>query len=715
LPQQLREWGWRPPNLFITDQEIAALARQNLQQDPAAWGGSTLSPDTDLLLQALAGTSAVDPDARLVLDLTTEHTGLPTAPKDEDAQSWQRWRIACLARLLVTQAHSVSPKVVSGQHELLVEFDKRLQALQLLDRWIDSSTLSRNLPESIQRADTLTGLREMTHAGAGAGAGATKHGPFISYAAERALFSATCSRLSELLNKELLLAISKLGPDLERHAEGFWGERQSTPQGRAMPWRELLRLSRAATQLLDASPSRSWSAPKEAVEWYISTGWRVEQSGEQILRDLSNPTLELVNVITSLRAVYKARWEEYMRQWSDLWVASGCAVPPLPTAGEWLLESLKEKTPSAVIVIDALRYDLGASLVQMVNAVEEAERATVEPARAPLPSITALGMAANLPILENALQASIVDGKWQVKAAGSEENLSNAGQRRQWWQKKGGVRENGILSVQGVLSGLFPSPPECTLVVVYDDAIDKLGHDDELQAQGSEAVLARYLACVERLRDLGWKRICIVTDHGFIQWDGKEERSVPLPAAEPAYSSRRAAAYPAATPVAGPGGLAPGGLWRIAVPLGAAAFRTYGGHGYYHGGASLQEWIIPCVRIEWPSQARQVEIAIEPLSQILTRRPRVNLRVHRESMFVEDSMPRQVEVIIRGAAERTILFRGAAVRITPAQSEVAVTLEQVKGVEAERGTHLRIEVRDLSSEAVLDACDSTLKIELSGW
>ena len=44
----------------------------------------------------------------------------------------------------------------------------------------------------------------------------------------------------------------------------------------------------------------------------------------------------------------------------------------------------------------------------------------------------------------------------------------------------------------------------------------------------------------------------------------------------------------------------------MAVPRGAASFQTYGGLGYFHGGASLQEWIIPCLQIEWPVKAQPV-------------------------------------------------------------------------------------------------------------
>lgn len=45
LREQLREWGWRPDRLTISDDELAALARRNLDRDPAEWSGGGLEPD----------------------------------------------------------------------------------------------------------------------------------------------------------------------------------------------------------------------------------------------------------------------------------------------------------------------------------------------------------------------------------------------------------------------------------------------------------------------------------------------------------------------------------------------------------------------------------------------------------------------------------------------------------------------------------------------
>ena len=55
LREQLRNWGWRPHRLTMSDEEVAALARRSLHTDPAEWGGAGLRPDKALLLEVLAG------------------------------------------------------------------------------------------------------------------------------------------------------------------------------------------------------------------------------------------------------------------------------------------------------------------------------------------------------------------------------------------------------------------------------------------------------------------------------------------------------------------------------------------------------------------------------------------------------------------------------------------------------------------------------------
>ena len=91
------------------------------------------------------------------------------------------------------------------------------------------------------------------------------------------------------------------------------------------------------------------------------------------------------------------------------------------------------------------------------------------------------------------------------------------------------------------------------------------------------------------------------------------------------------------------------------------------------------------------------------------------MEVVREGMFIEDAIPRQVEVRLREARKKTILFRSDPKTITPDQEEVPVVLQPVEDAQAGRGTVLTIEVRDLHTDEVIATKNTTLMVPLENW
>jgi len=704
LRAQLLDWGWRPHSLTVSDQEVAALARLNLQQDPAQWGDGGLQPDADLLLEVLAGFAEPSDENRLILDLSIQAAGLPPITDDLPA-----WRTRAVARLLVTQAYAAIPGAIADGHELLVEGACRAFARQLLDRWVDSHTRVQSLPDAVIQADRLAALGGLLAQQTAAGT------PCISQAAEAAIFANACNQLAALEGRPLLEELAAQRTDFERHARGLWGHRLAGhPQ--AVPWGELLRLAAAAADLLAAAPPAEWAAATDAIGWYVGGGWRMDHAGEEITRALQLTAPELVRLVAPLRRAYRTRWEETLIRWSDLWSATGCALPPtIATAGQWLKTALDgDRHATAIVVVDALRFDLGARLATRINEIEGVERAQVSPARSALPSVTALGMAFALPIEEQKLTADLVEGRWQISAAGAAENLSLADKRRSWWL--GNVPGVRLCRVEEVLSDQPPAPGDpYNRLVLYDGAIDDAGHDDQLEYFGGSHVLNRYLQIVERLRNAGWLRILVVTDHGYIHWPVNEEKNTPHPVPGAQLAARRYLVYGPDADVPLPRVSAPGNRWQVALPRGAASFKAYGGLGYFHGGASLQEWIIPCVHIEWPQQARPVTVTIEPVERIMSQRPKVTLTVSAGTLLREDAIARQVEVVIRDRQTRALLFRSERATASIDTPQIDLTLDAVAGAAAARNSALVIEVRDPHTEQRLDEQQAILMIELSGW
>ena len=707
LRAQLQAWGWQPQSATISDEEITVIARQNFSQDPADWGGGSLEPDPALLLDVLAAGTTPEQDNLLLLYFTIERSGLPPI----NLAALEQWRIRVLARLLVTQAYEQSPGLISATHELLIAEPQRPAALDLLNRWIDSLRLSKGLPAMIVEADKIAALTALVQKAT------LNDGPFLSHAAEHTLFARTCLDLSQKHGKELLDALDRIAPEVAAHGQSFWGTKQPAdhPSHATIAWDELARLSQAATMVLKVAPTTEWPDIGTAIAWYTNDGWSLDVAGEAILRNLTPSTPELIALIAPLREAYRSRWEKTLIQWSDTWLASGCAVPQLDTAGTWLAQALTNARSTAIVVIDALRYDLGTTLVKYINQHEGTDRATLKPARAPLPSITALGMGMALPIAEAQLQADFSTNGWRLIETQSQKNLRVAAERRAWLRDRG-IIDDGFLELNELLEKGVAAPTKAgQRLFITDRTIDKLGHDDELEIQGSSTIVERYYAAISQLREARWHRILIVTDHGYIHWSGSNDTGMSPPVPGPSYRSRRALAYPTQTTVPVPHAYAPGNQWKVVPARGATNWIAYGGLGYFHGGASLQEWIIPCIQVEWPAKGKPVQPTIQPVEHILSVRPRITVLIEREKQSSEELLPRKIEVIIRHATERTILFRSAATELNPAGTEVPIMLTMVANADAAWDSPLRIEVRDLLTEEILAAIDSTLRARLDEW
>jgi len=93
---------------------------------------------------------------------------------------------------------------------------------------------------------------------------------------------------------------------------------------------------------------------------------------------------------------------------------------------------------------------------------------------------------------------------------------------------------------------------------------------------------------------------------------------------------------------------------------------------------------------------------------------RVTLKVTRPSLLAEGVLSRRVSVVIRTVPASTIIFRSEEVTVTPDRETASVTLEPTKEA-APRGTAVRIEVRDASTDQVIAIGDSVLMVEKDDW
>jgi hypothetical protein len=715
---------------------LPAHAREWLDLPKVTWKELTYGSakgtliDDDLILETLASsendfTALTDGDrfgvfARRV----TEDFGLPS-PDHADPSGWRR---KAMAVLLVTDAAAKCPdNIPTTVSEMLVpEGTQRSSAMKLLSRWQKRRDLDERFEELANKADNQTGL------GAWASGLTDLPQSLASPLAERAVYDAEVGRLQSLREFDSLAGrLTAMQQKCRDHAQGFWGAVAKVK----VPWDCIAKLADLASLLRQQQDAdKAWRSCSDAVAWFTGIGWKVDWAGEILFRDDASMPSELAEIRTRLKRAFLHHLARTNVTFSEL-VASAsnpsvAGIPlDLPHAGEVILGTVEKATikdPMAVIFLDACRYDLGCRLAALLNEGEPVERAKVTTAKAPLPSITALGMAFALPVVSRSIRAAPSSGEasgWTVSVEGFEGNLSLAAVRRSWLKKTYQLKDSAILSLDEVADSGTPDDYTVKTLgrLTFLTADDLDDHDEVLRPFGADSILERYARVIRRLRTGGYTTVLVVTDHGFFRWDPESDEVEGKPSGEVLWTSRRAVVgrnLKHATALAF--GL-PGGSLTCYCPRSINSFRTYGGLGFFHGGATMQEAIIPVISMHWPRKAKKVQVVLKDLPQITSLSPRVGVAPAQvqTDMFTDvdgNAMGRQIVVKIIDPANGKVVFRTeSAVLIHPGSGVQAVELAKIEGSQASIGAVLSIQVVDADDEELLDRGESVLKVEVDDW
>ncbi|MBI2837080.1 MAG: PglZ domain-containing protein [Acidobacteria bacterium] len=705
---------------------LPAHAKEWIDRPLSAWreltpgNAKTTLVDDDLVLLTLASTGrtvdeVVGRDRAGVLSRrVTEDFGLPA----HSGGTADEWRVAAVARLIVTEARVRVPSEPPGDADKVIPSGPvRERALKLLDRWLKNIELMGSFEDLARPADATTSLlywaRNLSSAVA----------PLASRAAEEALFQKQVAQLAQLDQfDELAKRLETWEPFYAAHSMGFWGCHAE----HRIPWQSLLTLARTAVVLRQhAGAEAQWTSPQDAVGWFTSTGWEIDRQGDILHSEDPGLPSGLNGVRARLRRAYLRRLDETNSTFSELLHHHGIESLGLPFAGELLAKARPSRDPMAVLVLDACRYDLGARIAETLNKGEPARRSEIQRARAPLPSMTCLGMPFAIVDDPDSLVVDLANeapARWRVTSRESTDDLAVAEARRDWLRKRFKLKPAAVTDVKSVLDSPPPGPKESgRLLFVFGDEFDTQGHEGELKFSGADEQIERYVRAVRRIRDAGYPTVAIVTDHGYIHWEPEKDEVEDLPAGEVLWRSRRAVVgrglkHRTAIAVG-----VKGSDLDCMVPRSVNAFRTYGKMGYFHGGATLQELVIPVVIFRWPKKAEKISVVLTPLSEITSVKPRIELKpgaTGQPGLFGADDrmMGREVFVKVVEPASGRRLFRAPQrYKVDPEGQSIVVALDREKSETCQRGVRLQIEVRDADNDELLDHCQVELRIDLEEW
>ncbi len=478
--------------------------------------------DDHRMLQALAGPprefDSLRQEARfdIFARRCTEDFGLPD-PKELGEEPW---RMAATARLLCTEAAEGSPREQPREPDKIIAPGlPRTHSLRLLKQWQHDIRYIASFERLVPQAEATIGLtywaRNLT----------SMPRSWSSRAVEEALFLQTADRLDRL--EEVDVLADELGRDVQTYKdrEGrFWGREASNPVG----WRYLVELAGAASLIVEnRAVEESWKTVTDAIDWYSLRGWQLDQAGEQLFKESADLPPQLHRIRARLRRGYLRTMDRVGRTFSELLAKRKGNVFELPTAGEVALAELpRDNAPTALVFLDACRLDLGWRLAQLLNQGEPTQRATVITAVAPVPSITPLGMSFALPVKRDKLHVRLADdGKsFHVSIDGFDGDLKWAEQRRKWLKQNLDVKD--WLEIEEVLDGESLKKPGRgrRLIAVHGDEFDS--HDGQLKITGADEHLRRYVQAIRKLRDAGYSRVIVLSDHGFFHWQPDDHEIV---------------------------------------------------------------------------------------------------------------------------------------------------------------------------------------------
>ena len=302
-----------------------------------------------------------------------------------------------------------------------------------------------------------------------------------------------------------------------------------------------------------------------------------------------------------------------------------------------------------VIISDALRYEAAQELVEDLNGKYRLE-ATIRPMLGVLPSYTALGMAALLPHTKLSFSEAgevLVDG--QSSAAGNRSAILAP-------SKGIAVKAEELRVMKKEAGREFVKNYD--LVYIYHNTIDAMGDSASTEGKTFEGVRIALTELSELVRmvvnNLNGSRIYVTADHGFLFQESTlgatdknvlADKPVGTVKAKKRYLLGRnlpddPKAYHGTTAVTA---RAEGDM-EFLVPKGNNRFHFVGGARFVHGGAMLQEIMVPLIRVRQMKGDAKSATAVKNVGVVvLTQNPKITTNRYRFELMQTEKVSDRVK------------------------------------------------------------------------
>lgn len=385
----------------------------------------------------------------------------------------------------------------------------------------------------------------------------------------------------------------------------FWMEKHGAGYAaidHAIELRDLLAAAELSMDSVDAGLSR-----------YVATWWRIDRAyrrclaqarryGQVALTEKLEQWAERTYVNTFLQPLADRFGDHVQRL--DAWRCTQLLAQR--TFFDTYVQPYRDRGQKVfVIVSDALRYEAAADFAERLRAANR-WTAEVDALFGSLPTYTQLGMASLLPGAEWSIDPATANACVDGQSAVGTENRAKILNRRCGGRAAALVAKD-FLSLNSKTDGR-ELMREHDVVYIFHDHIDQVGDKLATEERALDAVDETFDELDEIIRkvaNINGTNMVLTADHGFIfQQDEVAVRDMAaVPQGALTYRNRRFVLGSGITPnpavkVFTAAALGLPGDWSAAFPLSLGRFPLQGsGKRFVHGGITLQEVVVPVVKI----------------------------------------------------------------------------------------------------------------------
>lgn len=365
----------------------------------------------------------------------------------------------------------------------------------------------------------------------------------------------------------------------------------------------------------------------DGVQNYASSWFKIDQLYRKFIfhtRQSGQPTL-LAILNTQVENLYN---NSYLLKLNNNWqvfvdAATQWDATPIVLQRQffshWVQPFIERKGKVCVLISDAFRYEIGEELQSLIRQEDRFE-AELEPALAMLPSYTQLGMAALLPnktlsLVNDESGQALVDGLSATGTVNRGKILSSA------VSAAAAIQAEDLMQMGRDESRALVRDNE--VVYIYHNLIDKTGDSRDTEERvfaAAEETLQELIRIIKKLVNANVSNVLVTADHGFIYQNralAESDFLVSEPEGTINYRNRR---FVLGSGLRGSDSfktfqsaqLGLDGTMEVQIPKSINRLRQKGsGSRFVHGGATLQEVVIPVLRINKKRQSDVTRVEIE--------------------------------------------------------------------------------------------------------